>query len=273
MSIGFWDKLTHVLKPLSGVTNLFGRTKAGLTPQAPSGNGTTHYLREDGEWVIPPNDKVTQINVSTDNANYRVLMSGTADDTQRTESVRKDTDLTYNPSTNQLNVSKVNGVAKTLARSGNLDFPMTFNWSGQNGQPSWLWGSNNGTNISVWNPLNFRVAQADKLTNLAFKTIIAKTITGSWAANAEITAGQVGYASGKFLVFFNIQWFQGNVWFHLIDVATGAGIANCVGGSNASGMAVGWLDMASDRWLRVTCDAAFTNNTVAINVSLLRLSA
>lgn len=51
MSIGFWDKLTHVLKPLSGVTNLFNRTKAGLVPQAPSGNGTTKYLREDGEWI------------------------------------------------------------------------------------------------------------------------------------------------------------------------------------------------------------------------------
>lgn len=150
---------------------------------------------------------------------------------------------------------------------------MLFQWSGNAGQPSWLWGSNDGTNISVWNPLYFRVAQADALTNLAFKTIIAGTYTKTWSAGQEIIAGQVGYVSGKFLVFFNVQWFQGNVWFHLVDCATGGGICDCVGGSNASGMAVGWLEMPSDRWLRITCDGAFTNATVVFKVSLLRLSA
>lgn len=35
-----------------------------------------------------------------------------------------------------------------------------FNWSGQAGQPSWLWGSNDGTNYYVWNPSNFNVAYA-----------------------------------------------------------------------------------------------------------------
>ena len=37
---------------------------------------------------------------------------------------------------------------------------MTFIWSGQAGQPSWLWGSNDGTNIYVYNPSNFSVAYA-----------------------------------------------------------------------------------------------------------------
>lgn len=36
----------------------------------------------------------------------------------------------------------------------------TWNWVGQGGQPSWLWGSNDGTNMYVWNPSNFRVAYA-----------------------------------------------------------------------------------------------------------------
>ena len=35
-----------------------------------------------------------------------------------------------------------------------------FNWSGQSGQPSWLWGSNDGTNYYVWNPSNFSVNYA-----------------------------------------------------------------------------------------------------------------
>ena len=36
-----------------------------------------------------------------------------------------------------------------------------FNWSGQSGQPTWLWGSNDGTNYYVWNPSNFNVNYAN----------------------------------------------------------------------------------------------------------------
>lgn len=32
-----------------------------------------------------------------------------------------------------------------------------WNWSGQAGQPSWLWGGNDGTNMYVYNPSNFTV--------------------------------------------------------------------------------------------------------------------
>lgn len=36
----------------------------------------------------------------------------------------------------------------------------TFHWVGEGGQPTWLWGSNDGTNAYVYNPSNFRVAYA-----------------------------------------------------------------------------------------------------------------
>ncbi|WP_244923261.1 hypothetical protein [Ochrobactrum quorumnocens] len=49
---------------------------------------------------------------------------------------------------------------------------MTFQWSGQPGQPAWLWGGNgDGTAFQVWNPANFNVnwangaAYADRLGN------------------------------------------------------------------------------------------------------------
>lgn len=32
-----------------------------------------------------------------------------------------------------------------------------FHWSGQSGQPNWLWGGNDGTNMYVYNPSNFNV--------------------------------------------------------------------------------------------------------------------
>ena len=37
---------------------------------------------------------------------------------------------------------------------------IAFIWSGQSGQPTWLFGSNNGTDIYVWNPSNFSVSYA-----------------------------------------------------------------------------------------------------------------
>ena len=39
---------------------------------------------------------------------------------------------------------------------------INFYWSGQSGQPTWLWGSNNGTDFYVWNPSNFSVNYADE---------------------------------------------------------------------------------------------------------------
>ena len=50
--------------------------------------------------------------------------------------------------------------ASTLAQNGGSGTGMTFNWSGQSGQPTWLWGGNDGTNHYVYNPSNFSVNYA-----------------------------------------------------------------------------------------------------------------
>lgn len=56
-------------------------------------------------------------------------------------------------------------VAKTLGKAGGTSGAMKFNWSGQNGQPTWLWGGNDGTNMYVYNPKNFTVNSAASATN------------------------------------------------------------------------------------------------------------
>ena len=38
---------------------------------------------------------------------------------------------------------------------------MNFNYIGQPGQPTWLWGSTDGNNMYVWNPSNFSVNYAN----------------------------------------------------------------------------------------------------------------
>lgn len=56
--------------------------------------------------------------------------------------------------------SGFNGTATKLARDGNLANPMTFNWSGKDGQPTWLWGGEDGGNMYVYNPSKFNVNSA-----------------------------------------------------------------------------------------------------------------
>jgi hypothetical protein len=50
--------------------------------------------------------------------------------------------------------------ASTLALGGGDGLAMTFNWTGQVGQPTWLWGSDEGTTHQVYNPSNFNVNYA-----------------------------------------------------------------------------------------------------------------
>lgn len=59
------------------------------------------------------------------------------------------------------------GLALKLGRSGNRNYPMTFNWAGKGGQPTWLWGGENGEDMYVYNPSNFSVNYAASAGNAA----------------------------------------------------------------------------------------------------------
>lgn len=43
----------------------------------------------------------------------------------------------------------------------NTKHPMTFNWRGKDGQPTWLWGGDDESNMYVYNPSNFSVNYAN----------------------------------------------------------------------------------------------------------------
>lgn len=58
-------------------------------------------------------------------------------------------------------------LALKLGRSGNRNYPMTFNWAGKGGQPTWLWGGENGEDMYVYNPSNFSVNYAESAGNAA----------------------------------------------------------------------------------------------------------
>ena len=58
------------------------------------------------------------------------------------------------------NSSTANTAGK-IGEGGNTNNPITFHWSGQSGQPTWMWGSNDRANQYVYNPSNFRVSYAN----------------------------------------------------------------------------------------------------------------
>lgn len=60
----------------------------------------------------------------------------------------------------RVTASGFNGTAAKLARDGDLANPMTFNWRGKDGQPTWLWGGEDGGNMYVYNPSKFNVNSA-----------------------------------------------------------------------------------------------------------------
>ena len=71
-----------------------------------------------------------------------------------------------------------------------------WNWSGQPGQPSWLWGGNDASNMYVYNPNNFSV-------NLAANAHYSSHAVGSGgAALRNITMSTAGPSGGS----------DGDVW-------------------------------------------------------------
>lgn len=70
-----------------------------------------------------------------------------------------------------------------VRNSGNQD--MKFYWEGQAGQPQWLWGSNDGVNIKVWNPSNFSVNYANSCNWADNAGQATPTIYAAWQSHGQ----------------------------------------------------------------------------------------
>lgn len=75
--------------------------------------------------------------------------------------------------------------AAHLGRNGNAGYPMTFNWAGKDGQPSWLWGGENGEDMYVYNPSNFSVNYAESAGNAV--KVNGHTVNSDVPSDAKFT--------------------------------------------------------------------------------------
>lgn len=88
--------------------------------------------------ILPNDENVKQKNYTTYNGEYRLLLSGTKDDTERTECVGKSSHLIYNPWTDEfsildnatLGVFGSSGVGGLLIRHYDIQFNNSDTWDG-----------------------------------------------------------------------------------------------------------------------------------------------
>jgi hypothetical protein len=79
------------------------------------------------------------------------------------------------------------------AGGGSGGTAMTFNWSGQGGQPSWLWGGNDGSSMFVYNPSNFSVNYANSAGSV-------NSVSTAQVLNA--TAGATSGVVGSYMIVY-----------------------------------------------------------------------
>lgn len=182
-SAGNADKLDGIhanglLTALSNTNNGISITVGGTTKSV--SNISVNYASSAGSAT-----KVIVNQHTANDTNYPLVWSNQANSSTITENqlYKSWSDLYYNPKNKRLTVGG-SVVASSFIKSGGTSQQLlradggiaTFNWSGQSGQPTWLWGGNNQHSYYVYNPSNFRVAYATSSGN-------ADTLDGEHAKN------------------------------------------------------------------------------------------
>lgn len=88
----------------------------------------------------------------------------------------------------------------------------TWYWMGQSGQPTWLWGCNDGGNMYVWNPSNFSVKYATSAGSVAWANVTGKpTIpnpTNYYWANIKVSASSNTQTQPSVNTIYANNWFR-----------------------------------------------------------------
>lgn len=116
-------------------------------------------------------------------------------------------------------------VAKTLEVTDGVGAKSNgvFHWVGQNGQPAWLWGSNDGSNQYVYNPSNFHVAAANTATIASI---------GDWQGKNDNRWYQMAFSLDREFNWNSTGAFQYNPASNVLKVGTVQG--NITGNANTA---------------------------------------
>lgn len=132
--------------------------------------GANVYKTEDGKWDVLAGTPVTGVKGSAESGYRRGNVNITAENVGAVPLGG--------------NAGSADRAAR-LGRNGNAGYPMTFNWAGKTGQPSWLWGGENGEDMYVYNPSNFSVNYAASAGNAA--KVNGHTVNSDVPSGAKFT--------------------------------------------------------------------------------------
>ena len=132
--------------------------------------GANVYKTEDGKWDVLAGTPVTGVKGSAESGYRRGNVNITAENVGAVPLGG--------------NAGSADRAAR-LGRNGNAGYPMTFNWEGKTGQPSWLWGGENGEDMYVYNPSNFSVNYAASAGNAA--KVNGHTVNSDVPSGAKFT--------------------------------------------------------------------------------------
>lgn len=232
-------------QPISvvGANQAYFRSATGSYPTTIHRNDGTNYyiLLSDASTGVNPNWNALRpltINLSTGvvtSTNGQTFSGGmTVNDT-----------ATFN--------SPINGRAYPRKADGNA---MNMYWSGQSGQPNWVWGGSDGTNMYVYNPSNFNVNSATTASNASNLNNLTGGNQGSYIRRSNDSAANGGWSRQLVVAGGDAQ---DNVWSPPIEIRevslVGSGSTSSI---NAPGLLFHWsnvtaakLAMHSDGSLRV----------------------
>ena len=127
-------------------------------PDIPTvGNGTVTIMQNNaqkGTFSMNQSDNIT------------IELTDTNTDTNTWRPVQDN--LTSQSTEDSLSANMGYQLANGDARDGTKLPAEYFHWSGQNGQPAWLWGGNDPNNYYVYNPANFNVNRANALSQQSY---------------------------------------------------------------------------------------------------------
>lgn len=209
-----WDPFGEIQVTYTHNITSYNGGSLGYSDTDPGGTicitgGQVNYANSAGSAT-----KVIVNQHTTNDTNYPLVWSNQNNTNNATENqlYKSWSDLYYNPKNKRLTVGG-SVVASSFVKSGGTSQQLlradggiaTFNWSGQSGQPTWLWGGNNQHSYYIYNPSNFRVAyaetagSADNIGGISLSGIF--TAFGNNGNNITATIGgitkefQVNYAS------------------------------------------------------------------------------
>lgn len=88
-------------------------------------------------------------------------------------------------------------------RVGNVD--LNFNWAGRAGQPTWLWGGEDGSNMYVYNPANFSVKYSNSAGSVAWGGVSGRpTKVSQFTNDSGYITNAHNFASGVIVSGYTI---------------------------------------------------------------------